>query len=340
MNPDEEITDNRYTLISGEIHPIIRRAINEVKLPIKLMYLTNDFMRSELVGKLYITNGNLVSNIEGETALDESLTKEQTMGALKNWIELMSIKHKDASERWRAMIQTNLGSLDCDSRPWPIQKRYITLLREACEPYVPTLPPHWKITQLWTLATQWVADQKELKVGLRLDSLSESVTPSSWNQSVPTFDSFRPPPPPLPTNPLQAALLQPLHLGAKGRGGAATRGTGGRGGSQQSRGTGKGGAPGASSSRPPKAVFCMACGDPAHTARDCPAQIQVNGNPIRLIKQPTGEWKWPDNQPFCWNFNSPGGCSSSEKECPHKRHACSRCLLPDHNATVCPGTSG
>jgi hypothetical protein len=44
MNPDEEITDNRYTLISGEIHPIIRHAINEVKLPIKLMYLTNDFM--------------------------------------------------------------------------------------------------------------------------------------------------------------------------------------------------------------------------------------------------------------------------------------------------------
>jgi hypothetical protein len=319
---------------------MIRRAVNEVKLPVKLMYLTNEFMRSELVSKLYITNGNLVSNIEGETTLDESLNKEQTMGALKNWVELMSLKHKDASERWKSVIQTNLSGLDCDTRPWPVQKRYLTLLREACEPYVPTLPPHWKITQLWTLATQWVADQKEIQVGLRLDSLSE-LTPSSWPHPNPTFDSFRHPPPPPSTTPLQSALLQPLHLGAKGRG-AATRGTnGGRGGgSQQSRGNGKGAAPLAQSSRPARAIFCMACGDPAHNARDCPAQVQVNGNPIRLIKQATGEWKWPDNLPFCWNFNNPNGCSYAEKDCIHKRHACSRCLLPEHNATVCPGTSG
>jgi hypothetical protein len=78
--PDE---DNRYTLICSEIHAMIRRAVSEAKPPITLMYLANDFIRSELVSKLYITNSNLVSNIEGETTLDESLTQEQSMGALK-----------------------------------------------------------------------------------------------------------------------------------------------------------------------------------------------------------------------------------------------------------------
>jgi hypothetical protein len=257
------------------------------------MYLTNKFMRSELVGKLYITNGNLISNIEGETALDESLTKEQTMGALKNWIELMSFKHKEASERWRATVQSNLGSLDCDSRPWPIQKHYPTLLREACEPYVHTLPPHWKITQLWTLATQWVADQKELKVGLCLDSLSESATPSSWSQAPSTFDSFRLPPPPLSSNPPSCSPPTTPPGCKRSRQRNHTRcGRGTWGGPASSRHGER-----RSARRlvltPPKAIFCMACSDHAHTARDCPAQVQINSNPIRFVKQPTGEWKWP-----------------------------------------------
>lgn len=313
--------------IAGEVLDIVRRAVSECKEPVKLIHFTDSYMHSSLANGLYISNNRLLStNLEEDARLEEEMSKEDARQALTRWIALISLKHPKAGRKWKRMVSRYVFSMSEDDHPWPVQRRYIELLRPVTAPHIKKKYPNWKVTKNWAASKRWVEAREKEKLEERLRFISAAQ--HAHGDDLPHPQSFR-------AGPVasSSSSFRPTSSSLPPRG--APRG--------------RGGAP-ARSSRPvqsssmvttadqPSKWFCMVCGDHDHSPKNCAAECQVNGEPIRLVKGAANEWLIPPNIKFCYNNNSLRGCQASIG-CPNGKHVCSRCLSPGHNAPHCNGTS-
>jgi len=183
---DVEIDDDSYLPIAGEVLDIIRRAVAECKEPVKLINFLDSYMHSSYANGLFISNNRLLStNLEEDARLEEEMSKEDTRQGLTRWIALVMLKDPKAGKRWRRMVSRYVFTMVEDTHPWPVQRRYIELLRPVTVPQVKDMYPNWKVTKLWSAAKRWVdaREKEKLEDQFRAIASSQLVYEGNGSQS-------------------------------------------------------------------------------------------------------------------------------------------------------------
>ena len=316
---DEEIESYaHHSALVGNVPEVLKRAVREGKGSVKLLYLTDEFLASERIHSLNFTNGHIVSYFPDEdTAADENLDKSRAQVALARWVDLLWQRDADAAARWRTIAAKYVFPFvpAAPYHPWPVVLQYINITRENTWPIVKENRPSWKVKEYWQLAKAQTSRKKDQAVELGLETMAQAFL--AHNPPVPSLESFR-----NITNLSTGALIVPTPAQ-----GATRKGSGGSKGSTRPSGSN-------ADAQALNRLFCLVCHAQGHNHKTCTAELQSNGQPIVLIKGPSGAWALPDRSSICYNFNGTNGCQNGSK-CTNGKHCCSGCLATSHSAPKC-----